>query len=139
MKRLTFILLAFLMLTGCSGLPPKESDQTKLSKMSKISLPAWLKPKLPSFELYKTPIIQGSVLNANDIDLLTLGMSKSSVVSIIGSPSISDPFNQNQWDYINHSSNDKGLVSHYHLKLMFKNGVLSEINTIGINDIFDPS
>ena len=144
MKRLTFILLACLILTGCTNSLPKAPDFPKLPnfsipdlpKMPKLSLPSWIKPKLPSIEIYTPSVIQGSVLNITDINLLVLGMSKSSILNIIGSPSISDPFNQDQWDYINHSTNNVGEVNHYRLKLIFKSGLLSKIDKSGLEGLF---
>jgi len=121
MKRLTFILLACIVLTGCSN-----------------SLPSWTKPRLPSIDIYSPSVIQGSVLDIKDINQLILGMPKSSVLKIIGSPSITDPFNQNQWDYINHSS-DNGDINHYHLKLIFNNDLLSEIDKSGLEGLFGPT
>ena len=99
--RLTFILLASLVLAGCSNSLPKASEPTK---MPKLSLPSWAKPKLPSIGAYKPSIMQGSVLDMNEVNQLQLGMSKEMVMNLIGSPSIIDPFHQYQWDYINHSS-----------------------------------
>ncbi len=112
MNRLTFILLVATLLTGCSTSLPKTPELPKmpkfsmpeLPKMPKLSLPSWAKPKLPSIEVYKPTIMQGSVLEMSDVDLLQIGMTKEIVMNLIGSPSIIDPFHQYQWDYINHSS-----------------------------------
>ncbi|MDC0198447.1 hypothetical protein OAK13_06495, partial [Candidatus Thioglobus sp.] len=71
MKRLTFILLASLVFAGCSNSLSKAPELPKMSKLSlpelpkisKISLPSWAKPKLPSIDVYKPTIKQGSVLD----------------------------------------------------------------------------
>ena len=132
MKRLTFILLASLVLTGCSNSLPKTSEP---SKMPKLSLPSWAKPKLPSIDVYKPTIMQGSVLEMNEVNKLQLGMSKEMVMNLIGSPSIIDPFHQYQWDYINHSSIEGEIKIQYRLRLIFEGNILSEIDKSGLENL----
>ena len=98
MKKLTFILLIALMVTGCSNSLPKTPELPKMPKLSmpelpkmpKLSLPSWAKPKLPSIDVYKPTIMQGSVLDMSEVNKLQSGMSKESVMNLIGSPSIID-------------------------------------------------
>ncbi len=143
MKRLTFILLASMVLTGCSNSLPKASELPKMPKFSmpeppkmpKLSLPSWARPKLPSIEVYKPTIMQGSVLDMNEVNQLQLGMSKEMVVNLIGSPSIIDPFHQYQWDYINHSSIEGEIKIQYRLRLIFEGNILSEIDKSGLEDL----
>jgi len=132
MKRLTFIMLAFMVLSGCSNSLPKMPEMPKLPK---FSMPSWTKPSLPSIDIYKPTILQGSILDIKDVDQLELGMSKSAVIDLIGTPSISDPFHKYQWDYINHSTIDGEQEIHYHLKLVFSGDVLSEIDKSGLMDL----
>ena len=143
MKKLTFILLIALMVTGCSNSLPKTPEIPKLPKLSipelpkipKISLPSWAKPKLPSVSLYKPTIKQGSFLDINDVNMLQLGMSKDTVVNLIGTPSIIDPFHQYQWDYINHSSIEGKIEIQYRLRLIFKDNLLTEIDKSGLESL----
>jgi outer membrane protein assembly factor BamE len=143
MKRLTFILLASLVLTGCSNSltntlePPKipKFSMPELPKMPKLSLPSWAKPKLPTIEVYKPTIMQGSVLDMNEVNQLQLGMSKEMVMDLIGSPSIIDPFHQYQWDYINHSTIEGEIKIQYRLRLIFEGNILSEIDKSGLEDL----
>ena len=143
MKRLTFFLLGCLILTGCSNSLPKAPELPKmpkfsmpdLPKMPKLSLPSWAKPKLPSINIYKPTVLQGTVLNIEEVNQLQLGMSKDDVMSLIGSPSIIDPFHQQQWDYINHSTIDGELEIRYRLKLIFTDNLLSEIDKSGLERI----
>ena len=129
MKRLTFILVSCFILTGCSNILPKSSEITKLSSLSL--------PKLPSLNLYKPSIIQGSTLDIKEVKKLQLGMSKEIVISIIGSPSIIDPFHQFQWDYINHSTLNNGVETRYRLRLVFTGDFLSEIYKSGLEDLMN--
>ena len=136
MKRLTFILLGCLILTGCSNSLPKAPDFPKLPK---LSLPNWMKPKLPSIDVYKPTIMQGSVLNIKEVNQLQLGMSKEAVYNLVGSPSIIDPFHQYQWDYINHSTIDGEIEIRYRLRLIFSGNLLSEIDKSGLEELINPN
>ena len=143
MNRLTFILLAAIVLTGCSSSLPKAPELPKmpkfsmpeLPKMPKLSLPGWAKPKLPSIEVYKPTIMQGSVLEMSDVNLLQIGMTKNQVMDLIGSPSIIDPFHQYQWDYINHSSIEGETKIQYRLRLIFDGNILAEIDKTGLSGL----
>jgi len=145
MKRLTFILLGCLILTGCSNSLPKAPEIPKLPKFSmsdlpkmpKLSLPSWAKPKMPSINLYKPTILQGVILDMQEVNKLKLGMSKGDVMNLIGSPSIIDPFHQYQWDYINHSTVDGEIESRYRLRLIFSGDLLSEIDKSGLEELLN--
>lgn len=145
MKRLTFILLGCLILTGCSNSLPKAPDLPKLPKftmpdlpkMPKLSLPSWAKPKMPSIDVYKPTILQGVILDIKEVNQLQLGMSKQSVMNLIGSPSIIDPFHQYQWDYINHSTIDGEIEIRYRLRLIFSGNLLSEIDKSGLEELLN--
>ena len=132
MKTLTFIMLTFIVLSGCSNSLPKMPEMPKLPK---FSMPNWTKVSLPSIDIYKPTILQGSILDIKDVDQLELGMSKNAVMELIGSPSISDPFHKYQWDYINHSTINGEQEIHYRLKLVFSEDVLSEIDKSGLDGL----
>ena len=143
MNRLTFILIATMALAGCSNSLPKvpelpkipEFSMPELPKMPKLSLPSWAKPKLPSIDVYKPTILQGSVLEISDVNLLQVGMTKDMVMNLIGSPSIIDPFHQYQWDYINHSSIEGETKIQYRLRLIFDGNILDEIDKTGLEGL----
>ena len=145
MKRLTFILLGCLILTGCTNSLPKAPELPKLPKftmpdlpkMPKLSLPSWAKPKMPSIDVYKPTILQGVILDIKEVNQLQLGMSKESVMNLIGSPSIVDPFHQYQWDYINHSTIDGEIEIRYRLRLIFSGNLLSEIDKSGLEELLN--
>ena len=142
MRRFTFILITIVFLSGCSNSLPKAPELPKLPKLSmpelpkmpKLYVPNWMKPKLPSINIYKPEIIQGSFLDINEINKLELGMTKKAVMELIGSPSIIDPFHQYQWDYINHSIIDNEIQ--YRLRLVFKKELLSEIDKSELENLY---
>ena len=134
MKRLTLIALAFTILSGCSN-PLIKTPETP--KFPKFSIPSWLDFSMPSIDTYKPTIMQGSVLEIQAVDKLQIGMSKSAVMKLIGSPSIIDPFHQYQWDYIHHSTINGEQVTHYRLRLIFDEDVLIEIDKSELGSLSD--
>ena len=70
-----------------------------------------------------------------EVNQLQLGMSKSMVINLIGSPSIIDPFHQYQWDYINHSSIEGETKMQYRLRLIFDGDTLAEIDKSGLEGL----
>ena len=125
MKRLTLIMLAFTILSGCSNTLLKSPEKPKFPK---FTMPSWLDFSMPSIDVYNPSVMQGSVLDIVAVEKLQLGMSKSNVMNLIGSPSINDPFHQYQWDYIHHSTLNGEEVIHYRLRLVFEENVLAEID-----------
>ena len=125
MKRLTLIMLAFTILSGCSNSLLKSPEKPKFPK---FTMPSWLDFSMPSIDVYIPSVMQGSVLDIVAVEKLQLGMSKSNVMNLIGSPSINDPFHQYQWDYIHHSTLNGEEVIHYRLRLVFEENVLAEID-----------
>ena len=125
MKRLTLIMLAFTILSGCSNTLLKSPEKPKFPK---FTMPSWLDFSMPSIDVYNPSVMQGSVLDIVAVEKLQLGMSKSNVMNLIGSPSINDPFHQYQWDYIHHSTLNGEQLIHYRLRLVFDEDVLAEID-----------
>lgn len=78
--------------------------------------------------VYKQDIQQGNVLDAEDIEALSLGMSKRQVLVLLGSPSIADPFHQDRWDYVSTWAPRGGKFTRKHLKLSFENDALASID-----------
>ena len=134
MKRLTLIVLAFSIISGCSNSLIKT---TETPERSKFKMPKWLDFSMPSIDVYKPSIMQGSVLEIEAVEKLQLGMSKTTVMNLIGSPSINDPFHQYQWDYIHHSIINGEQVTHYRLRLIFDGDVLAEIDKSGLGALTD--
>ena len=134
MKRLTLIVLALTILSGCSNSLLKTPEMLEFPK---FSMPNWLDFSMPSIDIYQPDIMQGSVLEIEVVERLQLGMSKTAVMNLIGSPSIIDPFHQYQWDYINHSILNGEQVMHYRLKLIFDEDVLTEIDKSELGGLTD--
>ena len=129
MNKLTLIVFSLPFLSACSPSMPELPELPSLSDISKVI------PGLSLPTLYKPDIHQGSVLERYKINQLKLGMSKARVQDLIGSPSIIDPFHNNQWDYINHSTLFKKDDIRYRLVLKFDGDTLTDINTAGIDSL----
>ena len=50
--------------------------------------------------VYQAPIAQGNLLKQDDVDQVELGMTRSQVRFLLGTPMIDDPFHSDQWDYV---------------------------------------
>jgi len=134
MKRLTLSVLTIALLSGCSNSLLKTPE---IPELPKFKIPSWLDFSMPSIDLYKPSIMQGSVLEIEAVDKLQLGMSKNTVMNLIGSPSINDPFHQYQWDYIHHSIINGEQVIHYRLRLIFDGDTLAEIDKSQLGGLTD--
>jgi len=76
---------------------------------------------------YKIDIQQGNILIPDDINQLELGMSKRKVHYILGSPSISDPFHANRWDYTYSLKKGYRKLEEKNITLYFESNKLAKI------------
>jgi len=75
--------------------------------------------------LYKQPIYQGNLIEKTAADQLQVGMSKQQVETLLGTPSIQDPFHHNRWDYTaSERTSRAGHVEIKNLTLWFENEAL---------------
>lgn len=98
---------AILGLTGCSS----------------IETPAL--EKLPF--VYRMTVEQGNIITPEMVDRLELGMTKSQVEFLLGTPMLTDLFHTNRWDYaytIRRGHND---ITVTHLSLLFEDDSLVRI------------
>ena len=78
--------------------------------------------------LYKMDIRQGNILEDRYVEQLKVGMSKSEVIQLIGSPQLIDPFHNQRWDYFS-STKTKNEKEHTQsiVTLVFDDKTLSQI------------
>jgi len=50
--------------------------------------------------VYRVDVQQGNLLEDGDIDAVQVGMTRSQVRFLLGTPVIADTFHQDRWDYI---------------------------------------
>lgn len=104
--RIICCLAMIVLLTGCSG----------------VSMPDFSMPKLPN--VYKFDIQQGNVITQDMIDQLRPGMTKSQVRFVMGTPLISDTFNEDRWDYYYSLSPSNGEEVRERMAIFFENDQL---------------
>ncbi len=49
--------------------------------------------------IYKQPMYQGNLIREDAVSKLQVGQSKQQVNTLLGTPSIADPFHAQRWDY----------------------------------------
>ena len=77
--------------------------------------------------LYRQPIYQGNLLDKAAVDQLQEGMDKRQVMTLLGTPSIQDPFHQERWDYVaSRKTGRSGPTEVKNMTLWFANGSLSK-------------
>ena len=50
--------------------------------------------------VYRAAISQGNLIEQEDLDQVEIGMTKSQVRFLLGTPMIDDPFSRDRWDYV---------------------------------------
>ncbi|MBY0578315.1 MAG: outer membrane protein assembly factor BamE [Burkholderiales bacterium] len=81
---------------------------------------------------YKVPIRQGNYVTQEKVDQLSPGMTRSQVLSILGTPLIMDAFHQNRWDYVYSHDDGMGKVVRNRLTLFFDADNLAKIEGKGL-------
>lgn len=79
-------------------------------------------------EPHKLDLQQGNTVKLEQLESINLGMTKSEVRKIMGSPMLADPFHTQRWDYIYRFIPNKGFERKSLLTLYFKEDVLVKID-----------
>lgn len=69
--------------------------------------------------IHKQDILQGNVLDKDELAEVKEGMTKRQVLLVLGSPSVADPFHQERWDYVYSLAPHGGTLSQRTLTLRF--------------------
>ena len=79
-------------------------------------------------EAHRLDIQQGNTVKLEQLESIEIGMTKSNVRKIMGTPMLSDPFHDQRWDYIYRFLPNKGFERKSLLTLYFENDVLLKID-----------
>ena len=85
-----------------------------------------------SFEFpgaYKLAIDQGNIITGDMVAQLEVGMTRSQVEYVLGTPLIRDSFNPQRWDYLYRLDNRDGDVERNQLSVFFENDRVSHFET----------
>ena len=78
--------------------------------------------------LYRMDIVQGNRIDAEDIDQLRRGMTRSQVEFLLGTPAIVDNYHPDQWHYVYYLKPGDGEVESRLLTLQFEGDQLAEFS-----------
>jgi outer membrane protein assembly factor BamE len=83
--------------------------------------------------VYRPDIQQGNLLLPSDIDQVTVGMSRSQVRYLLGTPMVSDPFAPQRWDYVYRMTHGRSsTVDTAHIVVRFDGDKVSSIERIDV-------
>lgn len=92
--------------------------------------------KLPG--VYRISIMQGNVIEQNMLDRLKPGMEKRQVKFIMGTPTITDPFHPERWDYIYTFTPGADQRHQRHVTLYFEDDKLAYLDGDVVTSIRKP-
>ncbi len=79
-------------------------------------------------EPHKLDLQQGNTIKLEQLEAISIGMSKTEIRKIMGSPMLSDPFHNQRWDYIYRFIPNKGFERKSLLTLYFEEDKLIKID-----------
>ncbi len=83
---------------------------------------------LTGCSVYRPELHQGQTLKQEDIDQISEGMSALEVRDILGTPLITDVFNNQRWDYVyNAYDRDRNLTDLARVTIIFADGVVESV------------
>ncbi len=83
------------------------------------------------FSGYHVPTLQGNMLTASMRDSIHVGMSKSTVRRILGSPVLNNLFSANKWYYAYTKQQGYGKMERRHFIITFRRGRVFKVSSEG--------
>lgn len=77
----------------------KRSDTMTMRNTTRLFLALFCLLALSAC-VYRANISQGNLIKQEDLDQAAVGMTKSQIRFLLGTPMIDDPFTRNRWDYV---------------------------------------
>lgn len=78
--------------------------------------------------VHRVEVQQGNIVTQDMVDQLRLGMTKSQVRYIMGTPIIADTFSQDRWDYYYSRKKGSKMKEQYDVTIFFIDGKVSRID-----------
>jgi len=83
---------------------------------------------LSACSIYHIDVQQGNVLTPEAVEKLKIGMNRHTVKSILGVPTLNDPFQRDRWDYIySLKLGNEHKQQQSHVTLLFNDDKLKDI------------
>ena len=79
-----------------------------------------------SLSPYKVPVLQGNIIDEDDISKLKEGLTKEQIQFIFGTAIIKDPFHSSRWDYYYSIQIGDNLIENKKLTIFFNADSLVE-------------
>lgn len=77
--------------------------------------------------VYKIDIPQGNYIEDAQVQKLRVDMTKEQVKFVLGTPMLTDTFDQDEWNYLYHYKTGRGVVTAKQLILTFDNNQLKTV------------
>ena len=71
----------------------------QLTKTFLITFLLVLGASCSTFSPYKVPVLQGNIIEDEDVEQLVQGLTKDQVQYLLGTPLLNSPIHQQRWDY----------------------------------------
>jgi outer membrane protein assembly factor BamE len=79
--------------------------------------------------VYRANISQGNFVEQEDLDQLEIGMTRSQVRFLLGTPMVDDPFHKDRWDYVYYLKiGRKNATRTRWVSVYFEDDVVSEVS-----------
>ena len=78
--------------------------------------------------VYRASISQGNLIEQEDLDQAEVGMTRTQIRFLLGTPMIDDPFHKNRWDYVYYLkvARDDATFKRW-VSVFFENDIVTEI------------
>ncbi len=77
--------------------------------------------------VYRVDVDQGNIIDPENLEQVTIGMTPRQVQYLLGTPVIRDPFNEDRWDYFYSYETGKGFITREGVTLYFTDGKLAKM------------
>jgi outer membrane protein assembly factor BamE len=110
----------------------KPIDGMERMRRTLLIIAATAAAALMSGCVYRPTIQQGNLLKYEDIEQVKVGMTRSQVRYVLGTPMVSDPFEPNRWDYVYTLQVGRGSrVDRAHVVVFFEGDKVSKVEKLG--------
>jgi outer membrane protein assembly factor BamE len=115
---------------------PPSSGNHLLRPWPPVALALCLMALLPAGGcVYKVNIQQGNFLEGRTVDQLQVGMTRSQVRYLLGTPMVPDAFDKERWDYLYYFKKGRWhRAEERHLIVLFKEEKVDKIEKINVPD-----